>query len=137
MTLALSISVPSVPYRRNPSLLDRAKRWGLLVAGSALMLTGALLAPLPGPVGVPFSLLGLALVLKNSFWAKRQFIRAQRWKPNFVYPFRRLLRKDPEFAPVFWQQILRAERIVLNPRRRLLTRTRKKFGRRKATSTDP
>ena len=44
---------------------------------------------LPGPLGVPVSLLGLVMILRNSYWAKRQFIRAQRAitpeKPFFLY----------------------------------------------------
>lgn len=130
VTLVLPISIPYVGPRRNAPLLDRVKRWGLMTAGSGLILAGVLLAPLPGPMGVPVSLLGLALVLKNSFWAKRQFIRAQRKRPKFVYPFRRLLRKNPEFAPVFWQQALRVEKAILKRPGRILSRLRK-FARRK------
>ena len=65
------------------------------------------------------------LILKSSFWAKRQFIRAQYARPKWVYPFRRLMRKKPEFAPVFWQQALRAEEVILTRRRRGLIRLRK------------
>ena len=61
----------------------------------------------------------------RAYWAKRQFIRAQRKRPKFVYPFRRLLRKNPEFAPIFWQQALRAEKLVLKRSHRVLPRLRK------------
>ena len=88
---------------------------------------GVLIAPLPGPGGIPVIALGLVLVLRNSWWAKRQFIRAQRARPKWVYPFRRLMRKKPEIAPVFWQQALRAEKVVLRRRpSRQLIRFRKR-----------
>lgn len=98
-------------------------------AGGVLVLLGVLLAPLPGPLGMPVSLLGLVLILRNSYWAKRQFIRAQHARPRWIYPFRRLMRKKPEVAPVFWQQALRAEKMVLKRGRRRLTRARKSLRR--------
>lgn len=112
--------------RRDDSLFGRVRRWGVMALGGLLVLLGILIAPLPGPLGVPVSLLGLVLILRNSYWAKRQFIRAQYARPKWVYPFRRLMRKKPEFAPVFWQQALRAEKMVLRRGRgRRLIRTRK------------
>mgnify|MGYP001466420970 CR=1 FL=1 len=72
---------------------------------------------------------GLMLILKSSFWAKRQFIRAQYARPKWVYPFRRLMRKKPEFAPVFWQQALRAEKVVTKRSGRRLSRGRKQVRR--------
>ncbi len=101
------------------------KRWALMAGGLFVVLLGILIAPLPGPGGVPVIAVGLMLILKSSFWAKRQFIRAQYARPKWVYPFRRLMRKKPEFAPVFWQQALRAEKVILTRRRRGLIRLRK------------
>ena len=101
------------------------KRWALMAGGLSVVLLGILIAPLPGPGGVPVIAVGLMLILKSSFWAKRQFIRAQYARPKWVYPFRRLMRKKPEFAPVFWQQALRAEKVILTRRRRGLIRLRK------------
>ena len=98
-------------------------------AGVLVIVLGILIAPLPGPGGVPVIALGLILVLRSSFWAKRQFIRAQYARPKFVYPFRRLLRKNPEIAPVFWQQALRAEKLVLKRTHRRLIRVRKRLRR--------
>ncbi|NBB64611.1 hypothetical protein GVN18_35735 [Pseudomonas sp. ODNR1LW] len=96
-----------------------------MAGGVLVVLLGILIAPLPGPGGVPVIAVGLMLILKSSFWAKRLFIRAQYARPKWVYPFRRLMRRKPEFAPVFWQQALRAEKIVLKRKRRRLTRARK------------
>ena len=104
-------------------------RSALLVAGLAIVVLGVLIAPLPGPGGIPVIALGLVLVLRSSFWAKRQFIRAQYARPKYVYPFRRLLRKNPEIAPVFWQQALRAEKLVLKRTHRRLIRMRKRLRR--------
>lgn len=130
MTLVPVLPRPFEPrLRKGEGLLRRLRRWGVMGLGGLLVLLGILIAPLPGPLGVPVSLLGLVLILRNSYWAKRQFIRAQYARPRWVYPFRRLMRKNPEFAPVFWQQALRAEKLVLKraaKRRRILVRTRKR-----------
>lgn len=97
---------------------SRARRLAMMAVGTLVILFGILISPLPGPGGIPVITLGLVIVLRNSYWAKRQFIKAQRAKPKWVYPFRRLMRKDPEIAPVFWQQALRVEKLVIRPRRR-------------------
>lgn len=122
-----------VPFIRSDkpraSTLRVFKRWALMVGGLFVVLLGILIAPLPGPGGIPVIAVGLMLILKSSFWAKRQFIRAQYARPNWVYPFRRLMRKKPEFAPVFWQQALRAEKIVTRRSSRRLSRGRKSIRR--------
>ena len=88
-------------------------RWLVLGLGLLLVLIGVLMSPLPGPLGLPVTLVGLVLVLRNSFRLRRVFIRVQRRHPNFVFPLRRLLRREPEVFPVAWQQVLRIERLVL------------------------
>lgn len=123
MTYAPAIPAPADKPRSR--LLRTAKRWALMGGGLFVVLLGVLIAPLPGPGGIPVIAVGLMLILKSSFWAKRLFIRAQYARPKWVYPFRRLLRKKPEFAPVFWQQALRAEKVVLKRPRRRLIRVRK------------
>ena len=122
----LALLQPSPPRSR---LLRTLKRWALMGGGLFVVLLGVLIAPLPGPGGIPVIAVGLMLILKSSFWAKRQFIRAQYARPRWVYPFRRLMRKNPEIAPVFWQQALRAEKMVLKRPRRRLTRARKSLRR--------
>jgi len=110
-----------------PGLLRRIRRTAMMALGFVIILLGIIIAPLPGPGGIPVIALGLVFVLRNSYWAKRQFIRAQYKRPRYVYPFRRLLRRNPEIAPVFWQQALRAEKVVLvKRRRRILVRARRK-----------
>ncbi len=129
VTLALSLFRDGTRPQRNSSL-RRIKRLALMGLGFAIMGLGLLIAPLPGPGGIPVTAVGLVLVLRNSWWAKRQFIRLQYARPKWVYPFRRLLRKKPEIAPVFWQQALRAEKVVLRKRTtRQLIRARKRLRR--------
>lgn len=106
----------------------RLVRLGLLILGGAIVLLGALIAPLPGPMGVPVMLVGLVLMLRSSYGARKLFIRAQRRWPKVVYPFRRLLRRNPEIAPVFWQQMLRLEKFFLKAKAsRFAARTRRRF----------
>lgn len=123
MTYAPALALQ--PPKPRSRLLRVAKRWALMGGGLVVVLLGILIAPLPGPGGIPVIAVGLMLILKSSFWAKRQFIRAQHARPKWVYPFRRLMRRKPEIAPVFWQQALRAEKVVLKRPRRRLIRTRK------------
>lgn len=128
MTYASSLALPS-PVRSRSRLLRTARRWALMAGGLLVVMLGILIAPLPGPGGVPVIAVGLMLILRSSFWAKRQFIRAQYARPKWVYPFRRLMRKKPEFAPVFWQQALRAEKVVVKRSGRRLSRGRKQLRR--------
>jgi len=48
-----------------------------MAGGLFVVLLGILIAPLPGPGGIPVIAVGLMLILKRSFCAQRQFIRAQ------------------------------------------------------------
>jgi len=89
-----------------------------------------LVSPLPGPGGLPLVVIGLMIVLRNSFWAKRQFVRFQRAHPRMIFPIRRLLRREPEVMPVAWQQLLRMERLVLHRRHRFAGRLRRHCRRR-------
>ncbi|MFZ5668761.1 MAG: PGPGW domain-containing protein [Pseudomonadota bacterium] len=111
-------------------LLARASRWLFVALGLAIVAAGILVAPLPGPGGIPVIVVGLMITLRNSFWAKRQFIRFQRAHPRMVFPIRRLLRREPEVFPVAWQSVLRIERVVLAKRYRVASRLRKRFRRR-------
>lgn len=108
-------------------LIARLVKLAWLALGVLIMLAGVAIAPLPGPFGLPIAVVGLMMVLRNSYWAKRQFIRMQYARPNWVYPFRRLMRRRPEFAPVIWQQILRMERLLLKRGDRFLARSRRRI----------
>ena len=109
--------------------LLQVKRSAMMILGFLVIIAGILIAPLPGPGGIPVIALGLILVLRSSYTAKRLFIRAQYARPRWIYPFRRLLRKNPEIAPVFWQQALRAEKVVLKRTHRRLARLRRSMRR--------
>jgi hypothetical protein len=114
------------------ALVARVARWALIGLGVVVILLGVAIAPLPGPGGLPVIVVGLMILLRNSFWAKRQFVRLQRRHPRTVSPIRRLLRREPEVFPVFWQGILRMERVVLAKERRFARRLRLRLRKRRA-----
>jgi hypothetical protein len=115
------------------AFLSGFARIGLTVGGLILVIAGIVLAPLPGPLGLPLTVIGLMMVLRGSFRAKREFVRLQNRHPKFVRPLRRLLRRDPEILPFAWQQSLRVERLVLPRKRRFLVRLRKRLRGRRRT----
>jgi hypothetical protein len=125
MSQAVSIRpepLPGAPLAGFFAFAQKAAHDGarlLFVAvGWVLITGGVVLALLPGHLGVPLLAIGLILVLRNSYKAKRQFIHWQRRHPRFVHPVRRLIRREPEVFPVLWQQLLRFERTVLPHRLR-------------------
>jgi hypothetical protein len=67
------------------------------------------------------------IVLRNSIKARRRFVKMQQSHPNFVFPIRRLMRREPEVFPVVWQQLLRMERVVLPRRARFFKATRRRL----------
>ncbi|MEO8113398.1 MAG: hypothetical protein ABI655_03380 [Phenylobacterium sp.] len=111
-------------------IAGRIGRYLLLGLGGVIMLVGLVTAPLPGHIGLPLLVVGLMIVLRNSFAAKRQFVRMQRAHPKMVFPLRRLMRREPEILQVFWQQYLRVERLVLPKRYRFAIRSRRHLKRR-------
>ena len=113
-------------------LLSKLLRWLLLVVGGVAVVIGIAIAPLPGPGGIPVIVVGLMIMLRNSFAARRQFVRFQRAHPKLIFPIRRLLRREPEVLQVAWQQTLRMERLVLPARWRVMVRMRKSLKRRTA-----
>lgn len=110
-------------------IAGRLKRFGLVLLGFAIIVFGLAIAPLPGPGGIPVIVVGLMVVLRNSFKARRQFVRLHRAHPKMLSPIRRLLRRDPEFMALFYHQTLRVERILLPRRIRFIKGLRRKFRR--------
>ena len=108
----------------------RIKRTGMVLLGFAIIAAGILIAPLPGPGGIPVIVVGVMIVLRNSFKARRQFVRLHRAYPKTLYPIRRLLRREPEVVALFYHQTLRVERILLPSRIRFIKGLRRKFQRR-------
>jgi hypothetical protein len=114
-------------------LAARVARWLLLGLGGVFIAVGLAIEVLPLPLHMPgmaIIVIGLMMVLRNSFKARRQFVRIQQSHPNMVFPLRRLLRREPEIVQVFWQQSLRVERLVLPSRIRFAVKSRRYFKRR-------
>lgn len=134
MNVSVTIAMPRA--RHSPAddlareIVARVLRVILVVIGLLLIAGGALIAPLPGPLGLPLTVVGLMLVLRNSFKARKQFVRFQHAHPKLIFPIRRLLRREPEVILVAWQQALRIERLVIPRRWRVAVRWRKSFKRR-------
>ena len=57
-------------------------RQGLFFLGILLIIVSPLVGAIPGPGGVFVFAAGLALVLQNSEWAKRQYVKFKRRHPN-------------------------------------------------------
>jgi hypothetical protein len=112
----------------------RIRRFGIVLLGFAIIGVGILIAPLPGPGGIPVIVVGLMVVLRNSFKARRQFVRLHRAYPKTLYPIRRLLRRDPEIVALFYLQTLRVERLLLPKRIRFAKGLRRRFRRRPAVA---
>ncbi len=112
-------------------IVQRIARWALIALGLLIVLAGIAIAPLPGPGGVPVIVVGLMIILRNSFRARRVFVRVQRAHPKVLFPIRRLLRREPEVFPVAWQQVLRIEKLVVPRRFRVARRARLKMMRKR------
>lgn len=131
----MSFAMPSLRvYRATDDIAReiaaRVKRFGMVLLGLAIVAAGIVISPLPGPGGIPVIVVGLMIVLRNSFKARRQFVRLQRAHPKMISPIRRLLRRDPEFLAMFYQQYLRVERLLLPRRMRFGMRLRHRMRRR-------
>ena len=131
----MSFAMPSLRvYRATDDIAHeiaaRVKRFGMVLLGLAIIAAGIVISPLPGPGGIPVIVVGLMMVLRNSFKARRQFVRLQRAHPKMISPIRRLLRRDPEFLVMFYQQYLRVERLLLPRRMRFGMRLRHRMRRR-------
>lgn len=111
-------------------LAGRMLRAALVALGALIVLAGVLIAPLPGPGGLPVIVVGLMIILRNSFKARRQFVRFQHAHPRVMSPIRRLLRRDPQILQMAWRQSLRIERLLLPVKYRFGVRTRRYFRRR-------
>jgi hypothetical protein len=94
------------------------------LAGMVLMAFGVVLAPLPGPVGVPFVLFGLILLLRSSTWIKRQFMKQVRAHPRWLRPLRAMLRPGAKVISLVWLQGLRVERGLMPRRFRFMQSSR-------------
>jgi hypothetical protein len=62
---------------------NRSFQWTMIIFGWGLIILAPLIGWLPGPGGLVLFPIGLALVLKNSLWAKRQYARASKRHPEY------------------------------------------------------
>ena len=102
-------------------------RLALVALGSLMVIAGLPLALLPGHTGLVLLVIGLILLLRNSPRSRRKFIRLQQRHPRFVFPVRRLIRREPEVLPVMWQQALRIERLILPAKWRRAAAWRRRY----------
>lgn len=134
MNVSVALAMPRARFSPSDDLareiVARVLRVVLVTVGLLLILAGALIAPLPGPLGLPLTVVGLMLVLRNSFKARKQFVRFQHAHPKLIFPLRRLLRREPEVVLVAWQQALRVERLIVPRSWRRAVRWRKSLKRR-------
>jgi hypothetical protein len=137
-TSALTAPVPSskprfwrVAKRTLKRFSKKVLGWFMIALGLVLMLAGFLLIIIPGHYFLV--VVGLILVLRNAFWARRQFIHLKRRHPNWIMPLRKLLRRNPQVASVFWQQVLKIERFFLRGKG-MLVGMRRRFLRRPRTA---
>lgn len=127
MALPGSVFAHPRPPQETPALMKRSVRFAFFLVGMVLMTVSVPLALLPGHLGVPLFAVGLVVVLRNSFGARRRFIQYQRKHPKIVFPLRRLIRREPEVIPVIWQSMLRFERWALPKRFRVWKRLRRRL----------
>ncbi len=57
-------------------------RTALFMTGLLLLIVSPLAGAIPGPGGVFVFAAGLTLTLRNSDWAKRQYVRFKQWQPK-------------------------------------------------------
>ena len=92
---------PRIPHAR--SIADRIiSRWRLplLVLGWVLIVISPIVGLIPAPGGIFVFAAGLALVLNNSAWAKRRYVRLkQRW-PKLGRLADRAMRRPKRAAPL-------------------------------------
>jgi hypothetical protein len=60
-----------------------AFRWLMLIIGWFLVIGAPLLGPIPGPGPLIILPIGLALILRNSLWAKKRYARLARRHPEY------------------------------------------------------
>ena len=61
---------------------NRFVRMFLFALGCLLLACTPIVGPIPGPGGIVVAAAGLTLMLRNSRWAKRRYVRFKRWQPR-------------------------------------------------------
>ena len=81
-------TLPTSPGMAKRGLYQRLRsnahvRSALFCLGGLLMIVAVLIGPLPGPGFIILFPVGLMLVLQNSAWAKRRYVRFKRRHPRY------------------------------------------------------
>lgn len=74
----------------------RASKWyrtAAIATGAVVVLAGVVLAPLPGPTGVPVMFVGSVIILRHSSGARRWYIVFSRRWPRLFRMIDRVLRR--------------------------------------------
>lgn len=79
--------------------IDRIRQLALIGMGWTIVAAGILIAPLPGPFGLPVALAGVVILLRNSADARRLFVRMRRRKPGWFAAFDRYVRRRKRRPP--------------------------------------
>jgi Putative transmembrane protein (PGPGW) len=81
---------------------SNAVRYALISLGWILVIGAIVIAPLPGPGALVLAPIGLALILKNSLWAKKRYSRFARSHPQYgLWADWALRRKKVKNTPPF------------------------------------
>jgi hypothetical protein len=70
--------------------MARLRQGAMIGLGCTIILVGLIIAPLPGPGGLPVMLVGGVLVLRNSATSRKFFVRMKRRYPRMLGPIERL-----------------------------------------------
>lgn len=70
-------------------------RWRLLwmSLGWLLIAISPFIGPIPGPGGIPVFAAGVALLIRNSTWAKRRYVRMKRRWPKLGHHTDKVMRR--------------------------------------------
>ena len=79
--------------------VGRIHQLALIGMGWTIVAAGILIAPLPGPFGLPIALVGTVILLRNSADARRLFVRMRRRKPGWFAAFDRYVRRRKRRPP--------------------------------------
>lgn len=73
--------------------MSQTRKIIFLTIGGTLVVLGAVIAPLPGPGGLPVALVGTVVLLRHSARMRRHWVKARRRWPKAIGPLDRLLRR--------------------------------------------
>lgn len=80
-------------------------QWAMIVVGWMLVFSAPIVGLLPGPGGTVVFVIGLAVILKHSRWAKRRYARITRANPEYGEWVNWAMRRNkgrgqPDFPPI-------------------------------------